>query len=176
MKKLSLVITAVIFSFSLMAQPYPPSFLGVYVTGSEQAISQQLEYIGFTKSYDKSQPYAGVYKGEEAIIKLKMNEDIGQVCEFTVNIDASNKVSADEVIKKYAKFYNEFRKDPDYKADPSNKMPSSAADFDPNRKWGVAYTSKFYQGGDVNRLLELGIWKLGDLYMVQISVKNLYNR
>ena len=51
MRRLLLLISVLLCSLCLKAQPYPPTFLGVQVTGSLETVVEQLEAAGFVKEH-----------------------------------------------------------------------------------------------------------------------------
>lgn len=174
MKRLLLPIVALTFGITLMAQPFPPTLFGIPVTGSIDALSYQLNYVGFTDTYDNMPAYGGFYKGEKATLHVEMNKEIDQI--LALKLRVTDNIPVEDALKKYETHYNDFKNDPYYTAERSNKLPTSKADFNNEKAYGTVYTSTFYQDGDPNKLVELNMNRVDYVFYVEIKVTNLYNK
>ena len=163
MKKFSLIIAALVFSASLMAQPFPTTFKSVQVTGSYEAVVKQLEV-------------EGMHEGEESVLKIEINENIDQVCSLTINRSNIERDTAEDISEKFNAIYEKFEKDPKYTADRANKKAKESL-FDPSISIGLVFQAKFYQDGDPNRLVELNIRRYQVKYHYkEIKYINCYNQ
>ena len=176
MKKFSVIIAALVFSASLMAQPFPTTFKSVQVTGSYEAVVKQLEVEGFTTRYEGNKQLRGMHEGEESVLKIEINEDIDQVCSLTINRSGKKRDTAEDISEKFNAIYEKFEKDPKYTADRANKKAKESL-FDPNISIGLVFQAKFYQDGDPNRLVELNIRRYQVKYHYkEIKYINCYNQ
>lgn len=174
MKRLTILIAALSFGITLMAQPFPPTLFGIPVTGSIEALSHQLEYVGFTDFYDTKPAYGGYYKGEKATLHVEMNKEINQI--LALKLRVTDNIPLEDALKKYEMHYNDFTGDSYYTALRSNKLPTSKADLNNEKAYGTVYTSTFYQNGDPNKLVELNMNRVDYVFYVEIKVTNLYNK
>ena len=176
MKRFSLIIAALIFSASLMAQPFPTTFKSVQITGSYEAVVKQLEAEGFTTKYEGNKQLRGVHEGEESVLTLEINKDIDQVCSLTINRAGKERDTAEDISEKFNAIYEKFEKDPKYTPDRANKKAKGTL-FDPNISIGLVFQAKFYQDGDPNRLVELNICRYQAKYHYkEIKYINCYNQ
>ena len=177
MKQLSLIIAALAFSASLMAQPFPTKFKSVQITGSYKAVAKQLKAEGFTTSYEGNNYFNCMYEGETLLAIVKINKDIDQVCSLTLRRSDIERDSADEVSENFNALCEKFEKELKYTPDRTNKKSNGAASFDPNISIGMVYKAKFYQDGDPNRLVELTIQRYQVKYhFIEINYINCYNQ
>ena len=176
MKRFSLIIAALVFSASLMAQPFPTTFKSVQITGSYKAVVKQLEAEGFKAAYEGKKELNGMHEGEKTLVKIGINKDIDQVCSLTVNRSVIERDSAEDISAKFNAIYEKFAKDPKYTSDRANRKADGGASFDPNISIGIVFQAKFYQDGDPNRLVELNIRRYQAKYHYkEIKYINCYN-
>ena len=175
MKRFSLIIAALVFSASLMAQPFPTTFKSVQITGSYKAVAKQLEAEGFKASYFGSDMFNGTINGKKVIVVLEMNKKIDQICSFKISDGDYDKYDADKISAIFNEIYDIFDKNPKYTSDRENKKAKGEASFGPT-PMGVVYTAKFYQDGDPNRLVELTIGRIAGKYYKELRFKNCYNQ
>lgn len=176
MKRFSLIIAALAFSASLMAQPFPTVFRSVQVTGSYKAVAKQLKAEGFTSMTDGGDLFRGVLEGVKSALTIEMNKDIDQVCSLTINQSGLERASADEIAEKFNSIYGKFENNPEYTSDRANKKANGAASFDASISIGLVFQAKFYQDGDPNRLVELNIRRYQVKYhYIEVKFINCYN-
>ena len=176
MKRFSLIIAALVFSASLMAQPFPTKFKSVQVTGSYEAVVKQLEAEGFTTKYEGNKLLKGMYEGEESSLTIEINKNIDQVCSLTIYRSDRERDTAEDISEKFNAIYEKFEKDPKLTPDRANKKAKSSL-FDPNISIGVVFQAKFYQDGDPNRLVILNVCRYQVKYHYkEIKYINCYNQ
>lgn len=177
MKRFSLIITALMFSAALMAQPFPTTFRSVQITGSYEAVTRQLEAEGFIAHPPGNKIFYGTHLGKGSRLEVEINKKLNQVCSFTLEFYDHSRCSVDEITEMFNTIYDVYEKDPLHTSDRANKKAKGAASYDPNISIGLVYQAKFYQDGDPNRLVEINIQRYQVKYhFISIKYTNCYNQ
>ena len=169
MKRLLLLISVLLCSLCLKAQPYPPTFLGVQVTGSLETVVEQLEAAGFVKS--STYMYYGKFKGLDVQAFINWSKTKQQVHGILMN-ELAGISDNDQAIKKFNALVDDYTKDPDFTAAPENKKIPAGEDLRACMQNDKTYEVKFYQKGDKKSHIEVSLKYYDQTFMIFISYGN----
>lgn len=173
MKKIFMIIAAVLFSLNMLAQTAPTTFLDVQIAGSKETVAQQLMDAGFKESI-KLQMYQGEFMGEQVNVSINWWKTVKQV--VSLFIAGRERYESAEAIKRFHNILSEFEKDPKYTADPANRrIPAGVTLSHEYLSDNKSFEAKFYQDGNKKKQVTCAVAHIDGLFYIRWIYSNNYN-